>query len=315
MIPKRKTGEGLVIITASAHPMLEERLTAAGFEVWYAPAEPIPAIRNRLKDVVGLVVSTRVQVTQEWIEAAPKLQWIGRLGSGMELIDVSYARSKGILCLSSPEGNRQAVAEHVLGLMLAISKRIPLSAGQVKQGIWERDGNRGFEWTGKTMGIVGLGNTGSAVARVVRGLEMYTMAYDRYKMDFGGKEVREVSLEQIARYADVISFHVPLTSETRHMANEAFFRSLKQQPVIINASRGAVVDTAALWMALEEGWISGAGLDVLENERIDAWTREQKELYEKLLHHPRVVITPHIGGYSEQATYKMSNVLLEKLGY
>lgn len=315
MIPKRKTGEGLVIITASAHPMLAERLTAAGFEVWYAPKEPIPAIRERLKDVVGLVVSTRVQVTQSWIDAAPKLQWIGRLGSGMELIDVPYAQSKGISCVSSPEGNRQAVAEHVLGLMLSISKRISLSAEQVKQGIWERDGNRGFEWTGKTMGIVGLGNTGSAVARVVRGLEMYTMAYDRYKMDFGGKEVREVSLEQIARYADVISFHVPLTSETHHMANEAFFRSLKQQPVIINASRGAVVDTPALWMALEEGWISGAGLDVLEEERIEAWSGEQKALYNKLLQHPRVVITPHIGGYSEQATYKMSNVLLEKLGY
>lgn len=315
MISKRKTGEGLVIITASAHPMLAERLTAAGFEVWYAPKEPIPAIRERLKDVVGLVVSTRVQVTQSWIDAAPKLQWIGRLGSGMELIDVPYAQSKGIQCVSSPEGNRQAVAEHVLGLMLSISKRISLSAEQVKQGIWERDGNRGFEWTGKTMGIVGLGNTGSAVARVVRGLEMYTMAYDRYKMDFGGKEVREVSLEQIARYADVISFHVPLTSETHHMANEAFFRSLKQQPVIINASRGAVVDTPALWMALEEGWISGAGLDVLEEERIEAWSGEQKALYDKLLQHPRVVITPHIGGYSEQATYKMSNVLLEKLGY
>lgn len=295
--------------------MLAERLTAAGFEVWYAPKEPIPAIRERLKDVVGLVVSTRVQVTQSWIDAAPKLQWIGRLGSGMELIDVPYAQSKGISCVSSPEGNRQAVAEHVLGLMLSISKRISLSAEQVKQGIWERDGNRGFEWTGKTMGIVGLGNTGSAVARVVRGLEMYTMAYDRYKMDFGGKEVREVSLEQIARYADVISFHVPLTSETHHMANEAFFRSLKQQPVIINASRGAVVDTPALWMALEEGWISGAGLDVLEEERIEAWSGEQKALYDKLLQHPRVVITPHIGGYSEQATYKMSNVLLEKLGY
>lgn len=295
--------------------MLAERLTAAGFEVWYAPKEPIPAIRERLKDVVGLVVSTRVQVTQSWIDAAPKLQWIGRLGSGMELIDVPYAQSKGISCVSSPEGNRQAVAEHVLGLMLSISKRISLSAEQVKQGIWERDGNRGFEWTGKTMGIVGLGNTGSAVARVVRGLEMYTMAYDRYKMDFGGKEVREVSLEQIARYADVISFHVPLTSETHHMANEAFFRSLKQQPVIINASRGAVVDTPALWMALEEGWISGAGLDVLEEERIEAWSGEQKALYNKLLQHPRVVITPHIGGYSEQATYKMSNVLLEKLGY
>ncbi len=315
MIPQRKTGNGLVIITAPAHPHLVERLEAAGFSVWYAPAEPVEQIRERVADAVGLVVSTRVRVDRSWIDAAPHLQWIGRLGSGMELIDVPYALSKNIVCVSSPEGNRQAVAEHVLGLMLAISKRIPLAAAQVKTGIWERDGNRGFEWTGKTMGIVGLGNTGSAVARVIRGLDMHTMAYDRYKTDFGGKDVRKVTWEQIARYADVISFHVPLTEETHHMANEAFFRSLKQQPVIINASRGAVVDTAALWMALEEGLISGAGLDVLEEERIAAWTAEQKALYNKLLAHPRVVITPHIGGYSEQATYKMSAVLLEKLGY
>lgn len=306
---------GLVIITAPAHPLLAERLDQAGFTVWYAPTEPLDRLRERLPEAVGLVVSTRVKVDRSWIDAAPNLKWIGRLGSGMELIDVSYAQTRGINCVSSPEGNRLAVAEHVLGLMLALSNNIMRAAQEVQQGIWERDGNRGFEWTGKTLGIVGFGNTGSQVARVVRGLDMTILAHDKYRFGFGGDAVREASLEQIARYADVISFHLPLTDETRHLANAAFFAQLARKPVIINTSRGEVMDTEALWNALETEKISAVGLDVLENEKPASWLPHEKALYQRFLNHPRVVITPHIAGYSHEATYKMSAVLLEKLGY
>jgi D-3-phosphoglycerate dehydrogenase / 2-oxoglutarate reductase len=305
----------MILITAKAHPILAETFTKKGFEVLYDTSISYEQLLQKIPEVVGLVVTTRLKIDKAILDAATKLQWIARLGSGMELIDIDYAAQKNIVCISSPEGNRNAVAEHALGMLLMMYNKIAKAASQVKEGKWIRDENRGTEISGKTVGLIGFGNTGEAFAKLLSAFGGTLMAYDKYKNDFGGKLIREAEIEQIAKYADVISFHVPLSDETKHMANDAFFNTLVNKPFIINTSRGNVIETAALINALKNDKISGVALDVLENEKLESYSKEEKAELDYLLNDERVLITPHIAGYSNEAFLKMSEVVLKKLQY
>lgn len=302
-----------VIVTAYAHPLLRQRLESYGFDVHEEYAIDYAGLVNVIGEYTGLIVTTRLKIDKTILDKAKLLKWIGRLGSGMELIDVDYASSLGIKCVASPEGNRDAVAEHALGILLSLMHKISLSNEQVKNFVWLRDENRGTELKGKTIGIIGYGNTGSRFTQLLSVFDVPILVYDKYKAGFSEGCVQESTLEEIVNHADVISFHVPLTAETQYFANQGFFRKCKKAPYLLNLSRGKVVNTVDLLEALDSGLICAAGLDVLENENVNSYSAEELSMLSNLTQRPNVIITPHIGGYSHEALEKMANVVLEKL--
>lgn len=308
------TGKGKVLIAAPVHPILTEGLVGAGYTLVVSDKITQAAAFGLIGDCVGVVTSTRLQLDKELIDAAPHLLWIARMGSGMEVIDTEYANQKGISCYSSPEGNSNAVAEHAMGMLLALTKKIVVSHNEVKDGLWLRDKNRGIELEGKTIGIIGFGHTGRAFAQKLSVFNMQILAYDKYPQQNIPPYVQNCdSLTPIFERADIVSFHVPLQKDTHHYLDDKFITNMSKAFIVVNTSRGIVVNTKALLKAVESGKIAGACLDVWEEEPLEMMSEEMRELLHKATSLPQIIVTPHIAGYSMEALFKMSSILLDRI--
>ena len=305
-----------VVFLDSVHPILAERLAARGYscvEAWELSKE---ACLREVVDAHGIVIRSRFSMNEEFLQFAPKLKWIARSGAGMENIDVNYCTKRGITLYNSPEGNRNAVGEHALGMLLSLMNKLHTADRAIRNGHWDREGNRGIELNGKTVGIIGFGNNGSAFAKKLRGFDVKLMAYDKYKKGFGDHFVMECTLNAILKNADVISLHIPQNKETMWMINDQFFQKLQKPIWFLNLSRGKIVETAALVRAMKNGKVRGAGLDVLEYEKSSFESFFEQDLpedFKYLLQSDNVILSPHVGGWTQESYFKLSNVLADKI--
>lgn len=302
-----------VIITAKCHPYIIEKFEANGYEINHKPKINYADLIAEIGNYTGLITTTSIIIDKAMLDAATNLKFIGRLGSGLEHIDVDYAQTKSIVCVSSPEGNCNAVAEHCLGMLLSLMNNINKSNNDLKQGNYLRDENRGEELFGKTVGIIGFGHTGSSFAKLLKPFNVSVLANDINKSNFSNEYIKEADITEIAEQADIISFHLPLTNLTHHIADEKFFNSLHKQAYILNTSRGEIVNTEALINAIKNKIVKAVGLDVLENEKLETYTQQQKKQLDFLLNQSNVLVTPHIAGYSNEAFYKMAKITFDKL--
>lgn len=298
----------------TAHDVIRQELEAAGYkcEQWDGTTSLLSIAGN----YEGFIVRSKVKIDREILDAAVKLKFIGRVGAGLENIDVDYARANGIKVYNSPEGNRDAVGEHALGMLLALMNNLLIADDEVRRGIWLREANRGSEIKGKTVGIIGHGNMGSAFAQRLQGFDCRVIAYDKYKTGFGNEKVEEVDYDTIFRETDILSLHVPLTEETRMLVNSDYLSRFKKPIWLINTARGPVVDTAALLSAIDNGQVKGAALDVLEFEKFSFEKLDfdqLPEIFKKLVQSNKVILSPHIAGWSHESKYKLGKVLVDKI--
>lgn len=306
--------KGKVLITEDTHTVLPDGLQNMGFKVDYRPLVSPAEVLEIIQDYEGLIINSKVTADRELLDKGKQLKFVCRLGSGLEVIDVEYAKKKGVAAINSPEGNCNAVAEHALGMLLALLNNIVPAAYQVKERQWNREQNRGNELSGKTVGLVAYGHTARAFARLLAGFDVQVLAYDKYVTGFSAGKVKEATLQEIFEYADIVSLHLPLTEETRYMVDDSFLNSFKKPVYLINTSRGKVLKTTALLTAFEQGKIIGAALDVLENEKLSSYNSDEKNWFESLCAHPKVILTPHIAGWTIESKRRISEVLLKKIG-
>lgn len=302
-----------VLVTDYVHPILLDGLRALGYKATYAPEMSRQEMETLLPSYKGVVVNTRCAINRNTIESSVSLEWIARLGSGLDIIDLEAAEEKGIHVISAPEGNAQAVAEHAMGMLLSLANNLVTADQEVRQGTWRREKNRGSEIAGKTIGIIGYGNNGSAFARLWYGWDVKVLAHDKYKSNFGSEKVKEVDLDYLLGDSDIISFHIPLTKETKEMVNAEFISKCKPGAVLINVSRGKVVELSALLSGLKSGHLKGACLDVFPYEPPSSAPDDFIFLFAELCSLENIVLSPHVAGWTVESKKKISETILEKL--
>jgi D-3-phosphoglycerate dehydrogenase len=302
-----------VVFIDTVHPILQQRLENAGYQCIDATHFSKEQCMASIEIAKGIVIRSRFRMDEMFLKNAKSLEFIARSGAGMENIDEAYCESRGIELFNAPEGNRNAVAEHALGMLLNLFRHIKKGDAEVRTGIWNREGNRGVELDGKTVGIIGFGNNGSAFARKLSGFDVQVLAYDKYKKVANLGQVEKASMERIFEEADVVSFHVPQTEETLFWGNADFFNSFAKPIYLLNMSRGKIIKTQDLLDAIDQGKVLGACLDVLEFESTSFSEIDKNETLNQLLNHPKVLLSPHIAGWTQESYFLLSDVLADKI--
>lgn len=302
-----------VLFVDTVHPFLWNELEKDGYQCIEGYSLSKENIRVQYPDIFGMVIRSRFELDAHFMHHFKSLKFIARAGSGMENIDLEQAHLNGIRCFNAAEGNRQAVAEHALGMLLSLFNNLNTADQEVRQGSWNRASNRGIELSGKTIGIIGFGNTGSALAHLLSSFDSKILAYDKYKSDFGNEQIIECDMQTIFDEADILSLHIPRSHETHHLVNNAFLNRFKKPIFLINTSRGACVNTADLLEALSQGNILGACLDVLEFEKISFETVVQSRAFQKLVQFKNVILSPHVAGWTVESKLKLAQVLHQKI--
>ncbi|NQY10132.1 MAG: hypothetical protein HRT71_11555 [Flavobacteriales bacterium] len=305
-----------ILIIDSIHPAFQEILEKEGFTFDDRSDLSETEFEALISEYEGIVIRSKIKLGWEILSKAQNLKFICRAGSGMENIDVEFAESLGIKCLSAPEGNRDAVGEHCIGMLLTLFNNIIRADAEVRKGIWRRAENRGIEIAGKTIGIIGYGNAGGALAKKLSGFDCTILAHDKYKYDFSDEYVKEASLEEIQQSADVVSMHLPLTEETTNYCSEEFFENFRQSFYLINAARGKHLKTATLVANLKSKKLLGACIDVLEIESASfelVLDENYKEDFDFLSQAENVILSPHVAGWTHESNRKLSEVLANKV--
>lgn len=305
-----------VVFIDTVHPVLAERLTDAGFICLDVSKNSRSEVEEILVDATGIVIRSRFTMDESILKHAPNLAFIARSGAGMENIDVNFCESRNIQLFNAPEGNRNAVGEHALGMLLSLMNKLHSADREVRNGLWRREENRGIELDGKTVAIIGYGNNGAAFAKKLRGFDVRVLAFDKYKTGFSSEFVEESDMDTIYKEADVVSFHIPQNEETLFLVNDFYLSSFHKPIFLLNLSRGKIVQTSSLVNGLKTGKIYGAGLDVLEYEKTSFesfFENNMPDLFRELLSFENVILSPHVGGWTHESYFLLSNVLADKI--
>ena len=302
-----------ILLLDKNHPLITEQLSEKGFVLEEDFSSSYEQVLEKIHLYEGVIIRSRIPLDAHFLEKAKNLKFIARVGAGMENIDIAKAQELGIKLINSPEGNKDAVAEHVIGTLLVLMNRLFISSDEVKKGIWLREENRGEEILGKTFGIIGYGNMGKAVAKRLSGFGCKTIFYD-IKPNLSDEFATQVSLQELQENADILSLHTPLTEDTLYMIDEEFISKMKKNFYFINTARGKNLKTSALVNALKSGKVKSACLDVLEYEKTSFENLETKnEDLEYLLNSEKAIITPHIAGWTHESKIKLAQVIVDKI--
>lgn len=302
-----------VLIIDDVHERLTDGLKEIGMEVDYFPDYTPQQVLEQIHQYQGLVVRSKMELNQHVLSQATLLQFIARAGAGLDNIDTDYCDAKGIVYVNAGEANADAVGEHALSMLLSLTTRLQKSDKEVRNSIWDREGNRGWELKDKTVGIIGFGNTGKAVAQKLSGFGVRVLAYDKYLKQYGNQYAEESDVKEIQAQADIITLHVPLTDETFHLIDDNWIQQCSKNIVLLNLSRGKVVNTQVVVQYLETGKVKAAAFDVLENEKLHTLNVAEKQVFDYLIKSEKVVLSPHVGGWTVESYEKISTVLLQKI--
>lgn len=301
------------LIVDYMHEDIEELLGTLSIKADYRPEITRGEIIEKLPEYDGLIIRSKTKVDEGLLKHAGKLKFVARAGAGIDNLDTALLKERKITIINAPEGNRNALGEHCVGLLLSVVNNIIKADSEIRSGIWDREANRGYELAGKTVALLGYGHMGKSFARKLQCFDCEVLAFDKYKDNYSDGYAQKATMEEIYRKADIFSLHVPLTNETRNLVDLNYLNNFKKNIFLLNTARGEVMPLASLCKALESGKVIGAGLDVLENEKLDSFTKEEQNSFDYLVKSTKTVLTPHVAGWSFESYRRINEVIVAKI--